>query len=146
MSNCILMMSWFPACVVLWERYHRVKFSFFHGRIRMLTKHICCFHYWNFLFTGLRMKVNYFCTLWEQKQQAFIDAIINLRYLWFISFSLLACASAVVVFHKPKLQLPNTPEFQLFHSKHLFEQYDLKYKDMFWFKRAQKVSFLKLVS
>lgn len=140
LANCILMMSWFPACVVLWERYHRMKFGFFHGRIRLCTKYFCCLHYWNFLFTGLRMKVNYFCTLCEQKQQLFIDLILNLRYVWFILFSLLACASAVVVFYKPKLQLPSTSEFQLFYTTHPFEQYDLKYKDMFWFKHIQKVS------
>lgn len=140
LANCILMMSWFPASVVLWERYRRIKFSLLQGRFRICTRHFCCLNYWNFFLTDIRMKLDYFCTLCEQKQHILLDTIINFRYVWFTLFSLLACASAVVVFYKPKLQLPNTPEFQLFHTMHPFEQYDLKYKDLFWFKRAKKVS------
>lgn len=138
-ANCLLMMSWFPASVVLWERCHRIKLSLFQGRLRLCKKRFCCFHYWNFLLTGLRMKIDYFCKMCEQKQHLLIDAIINFRYVWFTLFSILACGSAVIVFYKPRLNLPNTPEFQLFHSKHPFEQYDLKYKDMFWFNRVLQV-------
>lgn len=39
----------------------------------------------------------------------------------------------------PKLQVPDSSEFQLFEKKHPFEQYDLIYKDRFRFSHAFSV-------
>lgn len=40
----------------------------------------------------------------------------------------------------PRLQVPDSSEFQLFERKHLMEQYDLVYKDRFRFSHAYSVS------
>lgn len=49
--------------------------------------------------------------------------VVKLRYFWIVLLGGLAVAAAVVVFHYPKLKLPDTKEFQLFSSSHPFEQY-----------------------
>lgn len=64
--------------------------------------------------------------------------IVRLRFLWFLIFTGLAIASAVAVLYYPKLQLPDSKNFQLFESKHLFEQYDAKYREKFWFETLKK--------
>lgn len=138
-ANCLLMMSLFPASIILWEKFCKLKFSLLQGRFQLYARRLCCLYYWNFIMTSMRMKIEYLYTTCEKKQNLLLDLIINLRYLWFTFFSVLAFASAFVVFYYPQLQLPNSPEFQLFHSMHPFEQYDLIYKDLFWFKRSQKV-------
>lgn len=73
--------------------------------------------------------------LWDRKQYLLLDCVINLKYLWLILLSMLGVGSAIIVLYYPKLQLPNSPEFQLFDSSHPFEQYDFEYKNHFWFKR-----------
>jgi len=49
--------------------------------------------------------------------------IFRLRYLWLCLLTGLALAAALIVFHHPKLQLPDSKEFQLFSSHHLFERW-----------------------
>nr|CAD7264806.1 unnamed protein product [Timema shepardi] len=51
-------------------------------------------------------------------------------YMWFVILGSLAVASTVVIFYHPRLKLPDTKNFQLFDSSHLFEQYDMVYKDI----------------
>ena len=56
---------------------------------------------------------------------------------------LLGCvsvASVLAVLVWPRLQVPDSTEFQLFERKHPFEQYDLVYKDRFRFSQAHSVS------
>lgn len=48
--------------------------------------------------------------------------VVKLRYFWIVVLGGLAIAAAVVVFHYPKLELPDTKEFQLFSSSHPFER------------------------
>ena len=45
--------------------------------------------------------------------------VVKLRYFWIA----LLGGLAVVVFHYPKLELPDTREFQIFSSNHPFERY-----------------------
>lgn len=47
--------------------------------------------------------------------------------------------SGIVVFYKPKLQLPDSPDFKLFVGSHPFEVYDTKFKNNFWFEKAYTV-------
>lgn len=72
-----------------------------------------------------------------------ILSIVRFKWLWLFLFSTLAIASALVVFYYPKLRLPDSRNFRLFQSSNLFEQYDIKYKDKFWFERLRKVSSIK---
>lgn len=68
-----------------------------------------------------------------------ILAIIRLKWLWLLLFAAIAAGSAVVVLYYPKLRLPDSRNFHLFQSSHLFERYDLIYRDKFWFERLEKV-------
>ena len=45
--------------------------------------------------------------------------------------------SIITVVYKPKLQLPDSEEFQIFSSDHYFERYDFEFKNQFWFKRIR---------
>lgn len=53
--------------------------------------------------------------------------------------------SAVAIIYYPGLKLPDTRSFQLFHSSHVFEIYDMVYRDNYWFERSSRVSFLLLI-
>ena len=66
--------------------------------------------------------------------------VIKLRYFWILLFGSIAVASILIVTYKPKLQLPDSEEFQIFHSNHPFEKYDFEYKNKFWFSRAKSDS------
>lgn len=46
----------------------------------------------------------------------------------------------VFVLYWPKLKLPDSPDFKLFVEDHIFELYDTKYKDLFWFEKIYTVS------
>lgn len=83
--------------------------------------------------------------LWASKERLLLDSIINLRYVWLITLSIIAVISTIIVIYYPKLQLPDSSELQLFDSSHLFEQYDFKYKNHFWFKREERVSELNSI-
>ncbi|XP_015919103.2 protein dispatched homolog 1 isoform X1 [Parasteatoda tepidariorum] len=64
--------------------------------------------------------------------------IVKSRYFWLVLFTTLATGAAVVVFYYPRLQLPDSKEFQLFKTEHPFEQYDLYLKKFFWFEKARE--------
>lgn len=85
------------------------------------------------------------CNLWKNKEEILINGVINYRYAWIVILSALTITSAIIVLHYPKLQLPNSSEFQLFDSSHPFEQYDLHYKQKFWFERSERVSHFLLL-
>ena len=48
--------------------------------------------------------------------------VVKLRYFWIVLLGSLAIAAGVAVFYYPQLKLPDTREFQLFSSDHLFER------------------------
>lgn len=134
--NCLLMMTWFPACVVIWER----SCDIFSG---CLFTYFQCPRLFNPLtipLRSLKSKCVYVGKLWDTKEQLLLNSILEFRVMWLVTLTVLAVASMVVVLYYPKLQLPSSPEFQLFDSLHPFEQYDLVYKNHFWFKREQRVS------
>lgn len=59
---------------------------------------------------------------------------------WIIFLFLLGVLSMAVIWIWPGIQLAESTEFQLFKENHPFEQYDLIYKNQFWFERILKVS------
>uniref|UniRef100_A0A182W1K9 SSD domain-containing protein n=1 Tax=Anopheles minimus TaxID=112268 RepID=A0A182W1K9_9DIPT len=68
-------------------------------------------------------------------EDAIIDLIITLPWLWITLLGTIGIMSGVLVLHWPKLRLPDSPDFKLFISNHPFERYDSVYKDMFWFEK-----------
>lgn len=139
-ANCLLMMSWFPACIVIYERL--CDQSHWDGVKKSTCAYfqkVCCCKFDHFKLATAKMKM--ICVslenIYSVKERSIQESIVTYRYVWFVALSLVALFSAVIVFYYPKLQLPNSSEFQLFHTKHPFEQYDLVYKKKFWFKRAE---------
>lgn len=138
-SNCLLMLTWFPACVVLWERSYQQRCLMTCGlsqhqplspRFIQNLSNVTAWIKSNSLYCG---------RLWITKEQLLLNSIVNYRIIWLTFLTLVALASGIVVLYYPKFQLPNSPEFQLFDHSHPFEQYDLVYKNRFWFKREQRV-------
>lgn len=143
-SNYLLMVSWFPACIVIWERSSNSTCDFMKSCLMVCLHRLCCSRYFQLPCalspSWLKCKCTCLSKLWNMREQILLDSILNFRFLWLILLSALAIASAVIVLYYPRLQLPSSPEFQLFDSSHPFEQYDLTYKHQFWFKRSQRVS------
>lgn len=125
MTNCVLMLTWFPACIAFNEQWS--------------TK--CTTIIIPASLVKLKLRFLHFGQLWAKKEQTIIDAIIFYRHRLLFLFSCLAVASIVMIFYYPRLQLPDSLEFQLFDSSHPFEQYDFTYKNLFWFERVEKVGF-----
>lgn len=148
LSNCLLMMSWFPACVAIWERSCQAGPEILKNCLMKCMQR----PFWprlvqNFVVSSawLKCKCSYFGKMWSAKEQLLLNSIVNFRMTWLTLLTLLALASGVVVLYYPKLQLPSSQEFQLFDSSHPFEQYDLVYKNRFPFKREQRVSRFRMM-
>jgi len=74
-----------------------------------------------------------------------LKIVFRFRWMWIILFFMLGILSAIVILIWPGMKLPESVEFQLFRESHPFEQYDLVYKNEFWFERILRVSkFLKI--
>lgn len=133
------MVTWFPACIVIWERSCQTSAEIMKS---CLLQPFCprFIHRLTLSSAWLRCKCSYFEKLWIAKEQLLLNSIVNFRIAWLTLLTLVALVSCVIVLYYPKLQLPSSPEFQLFDSSHVFEQYDLVYKNKFWFKREQRVS------
>ncbi|KAJ8986210.1 hypothetical protein NQ317_009916 [Molorchus minor] len=108
--------------------------SFFRSCLMVCIQRWCCFKpQWNLSTTWFQCaSLN---KIWQAKEEFLVNAVIKLKYLWLLLLMSIAIASGLIVFVYPKLQMPNTPDFQLFSSSHLFEKYDFIYKNHFWFKK-----------
>nr|XP_022901255.1 protein dispatched homolog 1 isoform X1 [Onthophagus taurus] len=123
MINCFMMIFWFPPCVIIWENKFR----------SMNSTSKCTRPIWKrFSRQFRRLSPSWIITL----KTIFIDSVIRFRHTWFWTLSPVAVACGIVVFYYPKLQLPNTNEFQLLHNSHPFEQYEMHYSKMFWFSKS----------
>ncbi|KAK4871478.1 hypothetical protein RN001_015602 [Aquatica leii] len=130
--NCILMMTWLPACIVIEENFYTKCSS---------IKNWCSpfiLSYRKFWERFLKFKTFLPLKLWNDREEIVVGGVMRFRYCWFVVLTLISIGSAVVVLYYPKLQLPNSPEFQLLDSSHPFEQYDLIYKNRFWFQRSER--------
>jgi len=73
-----------------------------------------------------------------------LKVVFNFRWVWVIFFTILGLVSAITILIWPVMKLPDSLELQLFRESHPFEQYDLVYKNQFWFERILGVSRLKI--
>ncbi|XP_012280511.1 protein dispatched [Orussus abietinus] len=120
-ANFFLMITWLPASVVVSE----------HCRLTALSPA-------NFI---ARKIIRPFRIFTDKITVGFgkflVRLAINLRWLWLLGLGTIAIAACTVVFRYPGLQLPDSPDFQLFDSSHPFEQYDLVYARRFWFEKLE---------
>lgn len=141
-TNFLLMITWFPACIVIWERSCCSHADLLKSCLMACLQRWCCSRIitlqWNLSKTWPNCTI--LAKLWSTKERFLLDSIIKFRYFWLSFFSVIAFISSVIVLYYPKLQLPDSSEFQLFDSSHPFEQYDFYYKNHFWFKRQERVS------
>lgn len=119
-ANFLIMFTWFPACVVIaehscWNSYFLLKWA---------------------KFRNFRVALERF---WKTMESFLIYVTLKFRYFWIVFLSILSIVGLIIVVKYPGMQLPESLDFQLFHSSHPFEQYDLTYKQKFWYER-QKVS------
>ncbi|XP_015182400.1 PREDICTED: protein dispatched isoform X2 [Polistes dominula] len=122
-ANFFLMITWLPACVVVSERC----------RITTLSPA-------SFITRKIIRPVRLFADKVALTFSTFLTKIaIGLRWFWLLSLGALATACCIVVFYNPGLQLPDTPDFQLFESSHPFEQYDLIYSQQFLFEKREMI-------
>jgi len=68
-----------------------------------------------------------------------LKIVFRFRWVWIILFFILGILSATIIWIWPGMKLPESVEFQLFRESHPFEQYDLVYKNQFWFERILRV-------
>lgn len=131
--NFVLMIVWMPMVIIVQEKWWSSSCLYF-------TPDSC------------RTKPGFCCYVCNSVHKLFVSTvacfsrffvsvlpcvIVKLRYLWLTVFGTLGVGGAVVVLVYPKLRLPTTNEFQLFAHDHMFEVYDLKIKDLFWFEKAK---------
>ncbi|XP_011634830.1 protein dispatched [Pogonomyrmex barbatus] len=122
-ANFFLMITWLPACVVVSEHCKLSTLSPVNFITRKIIRPL----------RSLGDKVTVGFT-------TFLTALVlRLRWFWLLSLGTVAISSCIVVFSYPGLQLPDYMDFQLFHSTHPFEQYDLIYSQKFWFERYEMV-------
>ena len=113
----LFMLSWLPASVLLAEKYFSVS-PVFCRRFRPAAARLSPF-------------LNVIRRCWGATSdlgritfdKILSCVVVKLRYFWIALLGRLAVAAAVVVFHYPELELPDTREFQLFSSNHPFERY-----------------------
>lgn len=124
MANFVLMVTWFPASIVAVEK---IGLNFFSPANVIFRK----------IVRPLRQSID---SMAQSFNNFLIRVITLLRWLWLSVFASVALIGCFVVFYYPGLQLPDSPDFQLFHSSHIFEQYDLYYSKHFRFERLEQVS------
>ncbi|XP_067210286.1 protein dispatched isoform X1 [Linepithema humile] len=120
-ANFFLMVTWLPACVIVSERYKLTALS----PVNFITRKI------------IRPLRSFGDTVTAGFTAFLTGIVIRLRWFWLLSLGTLATIACVIVFHYPGLQLPDHKDFQLFHSSHLFEQYDMVYRRKFWFEQEK---------
>lgn len=136
-ANYFLMMTWFPACMVIWERSCFSNSALLRTCLMVCFQRWCCFKpQWNLSTSWFQCSI--LSRIWKAKEECLLNFVVKLKYVWFLLLITMAVISGVIVLFYPKLQLPNTVEFQLFATSHPFEQYDFVYKNHFWFKNAER--------
>lgn len=113
--NFIFMITWLPACVIVAEKYELKSFQ----RINNVIEYV----------NPITDKIM------DGIANLLVGVALSAKYLWFIFFLSIGVGSFLIVFWYPGLRLPDTMDFQLFKSSHLFEQYELYYSKRFRFER-----------
>lgn len=126
-ANFLLMLTWLPASVVVSERW---------GWTSLLALQ------WKGCDNSLRACKITLDRCWVYLEKLLLSVTFRFRYFWLVFLTLTAAASLLVVLKYPGLQLPESADFQLFQSSHPFEQYDLNYKQKFWYERQKVIIIL----
>lgn len=138
-ANYLLMMTWYPACLVIWERSCFSNNALMRSCFMVCYQRWCCFKpQWNL--SASRFHCSFLSKIWKAKEEWLLNFVIRLKYFWFVLLLAIAFLSGFVVLVYPRLQLPTSQEFQLFARSHPFEEYDFTYKNHFWFKQPERVS------
>ncbi|XP_012258366.2 protein dispatched [Athalia rosae] len=120
-ANFFLMVTWLPASVVISEHCHFTILSPANFMVRKIYRPLRIF---------IGKIANDFGKVLSR-------IAIELRWVWLVILGSTAVAASFIVFRYPGLQLPDSPEFQLFDSSHLFEKYDLVFSQRFWFEKVE---------
>ncbi|KAL3289765.1 hypothetical protein HHI36_023160 [Cryptolaemus montrouzieri] len=135
-ANFLLMVTWFPACLIIWEKSCFSKDGISQSLFFTCLNGGYCSR---IISSPINMLTWPKCStvdkLWNSREKYLLNCVINLRYLWITILSGIAVGSIVIVLFYPKLKLPDSEDFQLFASSHPFEKYDFIYKDHFYFHR-----------
>ena len=123
--NYVLMMTWLPAAVSVAER--------------LPCSMMCTKLFYNRFHKSLRESG-------ERLESFLVRLVMCVPWVWVTVFGVVGVLSAVVVFYWPGLQLPETPDFKLFVSRHPFEVYESQYRKKFWFEKSFAVSGLRTKS
>ncbi|XP_073987713.1 RND transporter family member dispatched isoform X1 [Rhodnius prolixus] len=121
LTNLMVMMGWLPATLVVAEKIPSCQ----RGRQHPRSNH------------SYNMEDSSLST--SRLSQLLVAAVIGYPLLWIVILALPVLMAPIILFYRPGLRLPDTPDLQLFASNHLFEQYDSVYKHRFWFDRMQKL-------
>jgi len=121
--NLLITISLLPACIVLISSKPRHIILFDVGSVDKLLS-----------IEQILRRIQTSFNAWLLK------VVFRFRWVWIICFLSLGLLSATVIWIWPGMKLPESVEFQLFRESHPFEQYDLVYKNQFWFERILRVS------
>lgn len=127
--NLVITVSLLPVCIVLLNSQHRPLVVLYDvGPVNKLI----------ILQRKLR-KIQMSFNAWLLK------ILYQYSWIWIICLCFLGFLSSIVIWIWPGINLSESMEFQMFKEDHPFEQYDLIYKNQFWFERILKVSWLKKI-
>ncbi|KAK3931850.1 Protein dispatched, partial [Frankliniella fusca] len=121
-ANLFLMVTWLPATVIISEKFSCPSASWLSSKTHFLD---------------LRAYLHSFSSCFDH---VFVNAVIRCPFVWVFILGLFAVGSGISVLYYPGLQLPKSPDFQLFRQSHQFEQYDTFFKEKFWFERLERNS------
>ncbi|GIX99534.1 protein dispatched homolog 1 [Caerostris extrusa] len=138
LANFIFTVSWLPASVIMAEKWCSSTCLCIPpvGLYVPQMRHVR----WCSIFCSALWKLHY---SFNEYSRVFFEKIlpciiVKSRYFWLVLFSAIAAGGAVAVFYYPRLQLPDSKEFQIFNSDHPFERYDQYLKKFFWFEKAKR--------
>ncbi len=134
--NFILMITWIPAVIVIYEKWCSDCLVCYSPDIYTSKRGLC------FYLCKIPYKIYYMISDWSRIffEKILPCLIVKLRYFWILLYGCISLAGILIIFYYPSLKLPSSNEFQVFSMDHPFEVYDFKIKDQFWFEKAAGVS------
>ncbi|KAK9498561.1 hypothetical protein O3M35_003165 [Rhynocoris fuscipes] len=132
LSNLVVMMGWFPATLVINESLPKCQLKLRKPAKPKNTRH-------NKRHSAPPVTSPPVIKKRDRISRFLIAAIIDYPKLWVMLLTPPILMTPYILFVRPGLRLPDTPDLQLFASDHLFEQYDNIYKHRFWFDRIEKL-------
>ncbi|GAB1609614.1 protein dispatched homolog 1-like [Argonauta hians] len=132
LCNFLLMVSWMPAVIILYENYSsRIHCTRTTNQNSSSSCRLWFIHQCKFL-PNISQKIF---------KEFLPNQLIKHPYVWLFLFGMCGLGSSIVVFIYPGVKLPTKEKFQYFSSDHLLEVYDIKLWNHFWFEKAEVDSF-----